>query len=472
MNNNKAITFLAVFFTGIVAAMLIYIGWYSYANRVEFVMNDYNKRASQLQEENSRGSIISSDGKELALSVTDEEGNEVRSYPYANQFAHVVGYADMGGMGIEKSMKYYLINCNSSLSTKASYDDKGLKFPGDNVYTTINASLQILAYYSLGDYNGAVIISDPNTGAILAMVSKPDFDPNTIKANWNTLSKDESTASLVNRSTQGLYPPGSTFKIVTSLEFLRENPTTYGDYTFSCKGSLTVNGASIKCYHNQVHGGLDFFSSFAKSCNSSYANIGISLDQNMFAKTLDSLMFNKELPVDFPYSKSIATASTSLSTEDKMQLSIGQGATSVTPLHMNMITMAIANGGTLMKPYLVSGVKSADGKTVETFNPQEYGQLMTSDEAATLTQMMEQVVQNGTATGLAGASYNAVGKTGSAEYSSSFTDSHAWFTGFAPKDDPQICVTIIMEKAGSGGHMAVPVAKRIFDEYFGVNSIN
>lgn len=472
MNNNKAITFLAVFFTGLVAAMLIYIGWYSYANRVEFVMNDYNKRASQLQEENSRGSIISSDGKELALSVTDEEGNEVRSYPYANQFAHVVGYADMGGMGIEKSMKYYLINCNSSLSTKASYDDKGLKFPGDNVYTTINASLQILAYYSLGDYNGAVIISDPNTGAILAMVSKPDFDPNTIKANWNTLSKDESTASLVNRSTQGLYPPGSTFKIVTSLEFLRENPTTYGDYTFSCKGSLTVNGASIKCYHNQVHGGLDFFSSFAKSCNSSYANIGISLDQNMFAKTLDSLMFNKELPVDFPYSKSIATASTSLSTEDKMQLSIGQGATSVTPLHMNMITMAIANGGTLMKPYLVSGVKSADGKTVETFNPQEYGQLMTSDEAATLTQMMEQVVQNGTATGLAGASYNAVGKTGSAEYSSSFTDSHAWFTGFAPKDDPQICVTIIMEKAGSGGHMAVPVAKRIFDEYFGVNTIN
>jgi peptidoglycan glycosyltransferase len=125
-----------------------------------------------------------------------------------------------------------------------------------------------------------------------------------------------------------------------------------------------------------------------------------------------------------------------------------------------------------MKPYLVSGVKSADGKTVETFNPQEYGQLMTSDEAATLTQMMEQVVQSGTATGLADSPYNAVGKTGSAEYSSSSSDSHAWFTGFAPKDDPQICVTIIMEKAGSGGHMAVPVAKRIFDEYFGVNSLN
>lgn len=472
MRNNKAITFIAIFFSGIIVAMLIYIGWYSYANRVTFVMNDYNKRATYLQAENTRGSIISADGVTLAQTITDEDGNETRNYPYGNQFAHVVGYADMGGMGIEKMMKYYLINCNSSLSTKAQYDDQGLKFPGDNVYTTINASLQILAYYSLGDYNGAVIISDPKTGAILAMVSKPDFDPNTIKADWTALSSDKDTAALVNRSSQGLYPPGSTFKIVTSLEYIRENPSTYEDYTFSCKGSLTVNGASIKCYHNQVHGALDFFSSFAKSCNSSYANIGLSLDQDKFAQTLDDLLFNQELPVDFPYSQSIATASTSLSDEDKMQLSIGQGATSVSPLHMNMITMAIANGGTLMKPYLVTGVESADGKVVEEFEPETYGQLISADEAAVLTEMMEQVVLTGTATGLAGATYDAVGKTGSAEYSSSSSDSHAWFTGFAPKDDPQICVTIIMEKAGSGGHMAVPVAKRIFDEYFAVNSIN
>ncbi len=471
LKDNKAIAFIAVFFTGLIAVMLIYIGWYSYAHRVDFVMNDYNKYASQLQAENTRGSIISSDDVTLAYTQTDDSGNETRVYPYNDQFAHVVGYADMGAMGIEKSMKYYLINCNSSLSTKASYDDQGLKFPGDNVYTTINASLQILAYYSLGDYNGAVIISDPKTGAILAMVSKPDFDPNTIKADWDALSKDKTTAALVNRCTQGLYPPGSTFKIVTSLEYIRENPASYDDYTFSCKGTLTVNGSTIKCYHNQVHGALDFYSSFAKSCNSSYANIGLSLDQNKFAQTLDGLMFNKALPVDFPYSQSIATASTSLSDQDKMQLSIGQGATAVSPLHMNMITMAIANGGVLMKPYLVSSVKSADGKTVETFSPETYGQLLTADEAAVLTNMMQQVVVSGTAKGLKDSTYNAVGKTGSAEYSTISTDSHAWFTGFAPKDDPQICVTIIMEKAGSGGHMAVPVAKRIFDEYFKVNSV-
>lgn len=472
MKNNKAITFIAVFFTGIVVAMLVYIGWYSYANRENFVMNDYNKRASALQAENTRGSIISADDVTLALSETDEDGNEVRTYPYGSQFAHVVGYADMGGMGIEKYMKYYLINSSASLSTKASYDDQGLKFPGDNVYTTINASLQILAYYSLGDYNGAVIISDPKTGAILAMVSKPDFDPNTIKENWSSLSTDKTTAALVNRCSQGLYPPGSTFKIVTSLEYIRENPTTYNDYTFNCQGSLTVNGASIKCYHNQVHGALDFYSSFANSCNSSYANIGLTLDQDEFADTLNDLLFNQELDLDFPYSKSTATASTTLSDEDKMQLSIGQGTTSVTPLHMNMITMAIANNGTLMKPYLVTGVKSADGRTVESFEPEVYGTLMTSEEADILTDMMQQVVLTGTAKNLADCTYNAVGKTGSAEYSDSTTDSHAWFTGFAPKDDPQICVTIIMEKAGSGGHMAVPVAKRIFDEYFGVNSIS
>ena len=138
----------------------------------------------------------------------------------------------------------------------------------------------------------------------------------------------------------------------------------------------------------------------------------------------------------------------------------------MTPIHLNMITCAIANGGDLMKPYLIDRVESATGKTVEKFDSQDYKTLMTVKEAAVLTQMMEGVVQKGTATKLKGLSYTAAGKTGSAEYSNLTNDSHAWFTGFAPAENPQICVTIIIEKAGSGGEYAVPVAKRIFDAYF------
>jgi peptidoglycan glycosyltransferase len=137
-------------------------------------------------------------------------------------------------------------------------------------------------------------------------------------------------------------------------------------------------------------------------------------------------------------------------------------------MHMNMITCAIANDGVLMKPYLVSAVKSDTGKLVKSFSSESYKRLISQNESDILTEMMEQVVQSGTASKLKGLSYTAAGKTGSAEYNTSTSDSHAWFTGFAPADDPEICVTIIVEDAGSGGSYAVPIAKRIFDAYFGV----
>jgi len=469
---NTPIKLIGTVFTILFVAMLIYISVYSNIHKKDFVENDYNKRASQLASENTRGEIISSDDVTLAYTTTDDDGNQTRVYPYAQQFAHVVGYSVCGMSGLEDYANYYLINSNASLSTKAKYKDEGQKFPGDNVYTTINASLQRLCYYSLGDYNGAVIVTNPKTGEILAMVSKPDFDPNTVADDWSSLSTDDDNAPLVNRATQGLYPPGSTFKIMTSLEYIRENPDDYADYSYKCTGSITVDGSTIKCYHGQVHGVQNFFESFANSCNSSFANIGLSLNQTSFADTLSQLLFNQSLPVDFEYKKSSATASDNLSTEDKMQLSIGQGSTTMTPLHLNMITMAIANDGVLMTPYLLDRVESVDGKVILSNEESEYGSIMTSDEAATLTEMMREVVESGTATGLNTDSYVAVGKTGSAEFEDSSSNSHAWFTGFAPADDPEICVTIIMEEAGSGGHMAVPVAKRIFDEYFDVNGVD
>ena len=137
-------------------------------------------------------------------------------------------------------------------------------------------------------------------------------------------------------------------------------------------------------------------------------------------------------------------------------------------MHMNMITCAIANKGVLMKPYMISSVKSDTGKSVKSFSSENYKRLMSQDESAILTEMMQQVVLSGTASKLKGLSYTAAGKTGSAEYNTSTSDSHAWFTGFAPYEDPEICVTIIVEDAGSGGSYAVPIAKRIFDAYFGV----
>lgn len=139
----------------------------------------------------------------------------------------------------------------------------------------------------------------------------------------------------------------------------------------------------------------------------------------------------------------------------------------MTPLHLCMITSAIANDGVLMKPYEMDRIEKPDGTVLKQYEPEEYGRLMTSEEAEILTKLMTDVVEEGTATKLSGLSYTAAGKTGSAEYNDSTSDSHAWFTGFAPAEDPQIAVTVIIEGIGSGGDYAVPIAKRVFDAYFG-----
>lgn len=461
------IIFTCVFFALLFVGMLSYTCYYAYSNRMELINNSYNGRQQILLAQNTRGNIYSADGDLLATTITDSEGNEVRNYPYEKEFAHIVGYSTNGRAGIEALANYYLINTSIDLAEKVKLDAAGQKYPADNVYTTLDVNLQETAYKALAAYQGAIVVSDPKTGEILAMVSKPDFDPNNIESEWSSLVSSSSNTQLLNRATQGLYPPGSTFKIVTALEYIKENPDTYKNYSFTCTGKFTVLEDSISCYHGANHGTVDLYSSFAKSCNSSFANIGMGLDKTSFAKLLDTLMFNSELPLKLNYSKSYASCTEDISNADMMQLSIGQGTTSITPMHLNMITCAIANDGVLMKPYVISEVKSADGKTVESFGSSEYKRLMSEEEADILTELMEGVVESGTATKLKGLSYTAAGKTGSAEFNSD-SDSHAWFTGFAPADDPEICVTIIIENAGSGGEYAVPVAKRIFDAYFGV----
>lgn len=455
-------------FVGIFLAMMGYTCRYAATHRQELINNSYNGRQELFIAQNTRGKIYAADGQVLAETQTDENGRETRVYPYANLFAHAVGYASNGRFGIEAQSNYYLINSNAKLSDKVANDMAGEKYPGDNVFSTLDVDIQEVAYQSLGIYKGAVIVTEPATGRVLAMVSKPDFDPNKIDEIWDSLIEDKDSTVLLNRATQGLYPPGSTFKIVTALEYIRENPDTYDSYSYQCTGRFSHGDDVINCYHGTVHGSVDFARSFAKSCNSSFANIGMQLDRNRFGDTLEGLLFNRELPVTFAYSQSRLVIDGNTTDSQIMQASIGQGATQITPLHLNMITCAVANGGILMKPYLVDCVKNAEGSSIRQYSPSTYGRLMSEEEAAALSGLMQEVVKSGTATRLSGLTYTAAGKTGSAEYNNIKGDSHAWFTGFAPAEDPRICVTVIIEGAGSGGDYAVPIAKRIFDEFFGL----
>lgn len=462
---NRSLRVLTVIFAGLMTAAITYAVYYANVHKDTMLNNSYNSHQTILAQQNRRGTIYSDSGDVLADTV-DNGDSEKRDYPYGALFAHAVGFDSNGRSGLEAAANLYLISSHADMDDKIANEANGDKYPGDNVVSTYNVDLQQIAYDSLGVYKGAVIVSEPSTGKILAMVSKPDFDPNTISEEWDKYTEDNESGVLVNRATQGLYPPGSTFKIMTALEYIRENPDTYNDYSYTCTGHFSYGGDKISCYHGTSHGKVDFKTSFAKSCNCSFANIGLTLDRGSFADTLTSLMFNGNLPFDMNYSKSSVLMSDDISDSDMIQASIGQGRTQMSPLHLNLITDAIANGGILMKPYEIDHVETSEGKTIKQFSPEEYGTLMTADESSILTDMMKDVVEEGTGKKLKDADYTAAGKTGSAEYDNIKGDSHAWFTGFAPVESPKICVTVIIEGAGSGGDYAVPVAKRIFDKYF------
>lgn len=455
-----------IFFCVLFICMTVYLGHFVATSEQDMINNSYNSRQEILLSRNYRGNIYSRDGEVLAQTALDDEQNETRVYPYANLFSHIVGYSTHGRMGVEALTNYYLINTNTSINNKIANDMAGVKNPGDNVYTTLDVQIQQVADDQLSVYKGAIIVTEVSTGKILALVSHPDFNPNEINKIWDDLLQDDSSSVLLNRATQGLYPPGSTFKILTSLEYIRESPGTWNSYSYQCNGSYRQGNSKISCYHGANHGSVNFQNSFAKSCNASFANIGMKLDRAQFQATLDGLLFDKELPLTLTYSKSSADIPKESEDDTMMQTAIGQGKTQITPIHLNMITCAIANDGVLMKPYVVDHVENDAGYVVKNFKPSSYGHLMTEDESQILRDLMTNVVENGTATKLKGLSYTAAGKTGSAEYNDVKGDSHAWFTGFAPAENPEVCVTIIVEGAGSGGDYAVPIARRLFDSYF------
>lgn len=465
---NRNILRLAYVVVGVFVCMIAYMVYFMQAESETVINNPYNARLNLLSDRVVRGSILSSDGQVLARTAIGEDGGEKREYPFGSLFAHVVGYSDNGKTGLESAANFYLLSSHINLAEQIANELADIKSPGDNVVTTLDAEIQKAASDLLGDRRGAVVVMEPDTGKILAMVSKPGFDPNTLAADWDALTADEAgEARLLNRASQGLYPPGSTFKIVTAMEYFREHPGDYGDFSFDCSGVYHNGEYEIKCYHSTVHGQEDIRLAFANSCNGAFAQLGLSLDKKKLRNLSESLLFNRELPLPFPYNKSSYEMEEGADTWETLQTSIGQGKTQITPIHNGMITAAIANGGILMKPYLIDHIENAAGETVKKFMPDSYGALMTAEDAERLTDLMADVVTEGTGSALRTDAYTAAGKTGSAEFETG-RETHAWFVGFAPVQSPKIAVSVLVEEGGSGGQTAAPIARGIFDTYFSI----
>ena len=465
---NREILVVMYAFICIFLATIGYFVYYNAAGSKNVINHPGNVHIAKLQEKTTRGRILAADGSVLAQTLVDANGDETRNYPYANVFAHVVGTAGINKSGLEASNENDMLISNANPLSRAINDLKDQKSPGDDVVTTLDTQLQQVAYNALGSNQGVVIAIEPSTGKVLAMVSKPDYDPNTLAANYESIIADTQSKVLLNQATQGLFTPGSIFKICTTLEYIRENPG-YDSYSYTCQGSISLsdgNGGSqsLACYHNTVHGTQNLVQSFANSCNASFANIGTTLSASNFTNLANTLLFNQKLPTKIPHLQSSFKADSSDSDWLTGATAIGQGNTTMTPLHAAMITSAIANGGVLMEPYLVNNIQSSDGSIVKKYMPESYGNLMTTSEAAILTDMMVSTVTSGTATALSGMGYSVAGKTGTAEIDN--YGNNAWFVGFAPVENPQIAVCVLVENAStSSSYVAVPIAQQLFYAY-------
>ncbi len=466
-HTNRQILLVSYLVTALFLGLIGYIAYFVVHDSGEIITNSYNERISLYEKKVVRGNILSSDGQVLAETAANEDGTTSRRYPYGPMFAHAVGYSDHGKTGLESTANFYLYSSHTNVFDRIEKDLKEEKQIGDNVVSTLDTRLQKVAYDTLGDRRGAVVVMEAKTGRIRAMVSKPDFHPESIDADWDRLTNEEDStkATLLNRATQMLYPPGSTFKTVVAIEYMNEHPNDYKKYSYDCKGKEIFYGHEMNCYGGEVHGTVNLEDSLVYSCNTSFGTIGQKISMKKLSRLCKRFYFNSDLPYDGASVQSKFPSKKNLKKEDRAQIAIGQGMTEISPLHNAMIMAAIANGGVMMKPYLIDHIENYNGTLVKKMMPKSCGQVVDEDTAAVLCRYLESVVDRGTATLLQGFSGDVAGKTGSADVEGG-KPAHSWFVGFSPVDDPELVVSVIVENAGTGAEAAVPIANEILKVYY------
>ena len=469
--SNRSILHISYAVSLVFVLLMAYFLYFVFCGSQSVIGNTYNPRLDLFSERIVRGEIKSSEGEVLAYTEVDETGGESRKYPFGELFCHMTGYSTKGKTGMESLGNFYLLSSHINLIEQIRNEILGEKSPGDNIWLTVSLELQRTAYEALGDRRGAVMAMDPTTGRVLCMVSKPGFDPNSIIEDWEEITSEENDrGQLLNRAAQGSYPPGSIFKIFTVLEYMHEHPYDYQDFSYVCDGTYEDGeGNTISCYGNEAHGEQDLYEAFANSCNGAFAVIGAEINIEKAMELNTELLFNSKLPLDLPYTRSSYSLTDSDTDFLKELTGMGQGNTLVSPAHMLMVTAAIANDGVLMKPMFTDRLESAGGEFFKSFKPEEYGRIMSPEDAERLSEMMRLVVTEGTGSAFRDAAYEACVKTGSAEYDNG-ERTHAWCLSFvraegenAPSD---IAVAVIVEDGKSGGATAAPIARQVTDRLF------
>jgi len=423
----------------------------------------YNPRIKAREESMLKGKILSGDGKIMAQSVSGENGEFFRIYPYGNATAFLTGRNVMGRTALESAWNRVLYETESDFWKELQQRIADEPAEGNSIMTTVDMKLQSKAYEVLSGYTGAALVMEVKTGRLLALVSAPSYDPNEVEASWNELL-NATGAPLFNRAQNGLYPPGSIFKAVTILAYLKEHSAE--EFTCNCTGTARIRNTTVNCYDSKAHGMQTLQEAFANSCNVAFAEMGEQISDAAYQEVAEQLGFGMTWSGELPYIADRFVIHEETTDAVRVQAAFGQGETLITPYHAMMLTSAIANGGRLKLPYLTECITATDGAILETMNMTDEVQLMTEAESALLTEYMV-AASEGKMPELEAAGITVAGKTGSAEYSET-APAHSWYICFAPAENPQIAVCVLMESVGTGSRYALPAAKEILKEYFGV----
>ncbi len=459
-------------------ALFVASTWIQYVKASELNADPRNSRTLYREFGINRGPIIV-EGNEVAVSDPVKTSFKYqRVYNDGPLYAPVTGYYSIvyGRTGIESASNEYLNGTSDSLWwNRLEHLITGADPQGSAVTLTLNEKAQKAAYDALGNQRGAAVAIDVKTGAILALVSKPSYDPNELASHdsgdvvamYKELNADKDRP-LVNRAISGdTYPPGSVFKLVTAAAALEngmssqeslEAPT---QYTLPGTSTKLNNFGGATC---SPSGKISLADAIRISCNTSFAILGNELGEEALAKQSQKFGFDEDLSIPLTVTPSRYPTGQN---EAQIALSaIGQQDVRVTPLQVAMISASIANDGKMMQPYLVDSVRTPDLRVVAETKPDEIGKPISEQTARELTGMMVSVVESGTGQGAQIPGVSVAGKTGTAETGND-KNPHAWFTAFAPANDPQVAVAVIVENGGSagseatGGRVAAPIAKAI-----------
>lgn len=459
---NNRITWVLGILCGLFIIPILYLSYFQIFRAEEIKDHHSNRRIWAGEDQILRGSISDRSGEVLAYSERGTEGGQTREYKYGETYSHIIGYSyrAYGRYGLENSYNNELLDLREKnpISELQELLKSGDEKYGNNLTLTVDHAIQQKAYNLLEGRRGSIVLMNPSTGEVYAMASNPSFNPSTMTEEWEQIVESEDSP-LLNRATMGLYAPGSVFKLVTATGIMENlNPKE----TYNCTGSTTIDGYKLRDYNEKAHGTVDLEKALEESCNTYFAEKGLELGDKKLRDLAERYKLNSNIPFDLGVSVSRFEKG-GMSEPDIGSTSIGQGKTLVTPLNIALMVSSIANDGNMVKPILVSEIRDHEGNLKKQNRTEVIANVSSPETARAIKNMMVKVVESGTGTGAKIRNVEVAGKTGTAENETE--NSHAWFAGFAPAENPKVAVVVMLEYAGTtGGSASAPIARDMIIE--------